>query len=241
MSGHSKWATIRRKKAVIDAKRGKTFTRLIREIIIAARQGGGDTDSNARLRVAIDNAKAANMPADNIERAVKKATGELEGQQIVEVMYEGYGPGGVAIVIEAATDNKNRTVQAIRHSFSKYGGNMGESNSVAWMFEHKGIITIHREGKSEDEMMEIILDVGADDLVTEDEHFEVKTSLEDFEPVRKALIAKQLKIANASLQWVAKTSAPVKGEVAEKLEVLLEAIEECDDIQNVFTNAEFAD
>ena len=241
MSGHSKWATIKRKKAAIDAKRGKTFTRLIKEILIAARQGGGDPEGNARLRVAIDNAKSANMPAENIERAIKKATGELEGQQIIEVMYEGYGPGGVAIVIEAATDNKNRTVQEIRHHFSKIGGNMGESNSVAWMFEHKGIILIKRDGKSEDEMMEVIIEVGADDLITSDDHFEVKTSLEDFEHVRRALINKKMNIENASLQWIAKTSAPVKGEDAEKLEKLLEAIEDCEDVQNVFTNAEFAD
>jgi YebC/PmpR family DNA-binding regulatory protein len=239
MSGHSKWATIKRKKASIDAKRGKTFTRLIKEIMIAARQGGGDTEGNARLRVAIDNAKAANMPADNIERAIKKATGELEGQQIIELMYEGYGPGGVAIVIEVATDNKNRTVQEIRHHFSKIGGNMGESNSVVWMFEHKGIIIVKRDGKNEDEMMEVILEIGADDFVTDEEHFEVKTTLEDFEHVRRALINKKMNIENASLQWIAKISVPVKGEDAETLGELLEAIEDCDDVQNVFTNAEF--
>lgn len=241
MSGHSKWATIRRKKAVIDAKRGKTFTRLIKELMIATRQGGSDPDGNPRLRLAIDNAKAANMPADNIDRAIKKASGELEGQQIIEVMYEGYGPGGAAIVIEAATDNKNRTVQEVRHWFSKIGGNMAESNAVAWMFEHKGIITVKRDGKTEDEIMEILLEAGADDYVTEEEFFEVRTSLEEFEHVRRALIEKKLTVENASLQWVAKTHTHVDKEHIEKFEKLIDALEDIDDVQNVYTNAEFTD
>lgn len=241
MSGHSKWATIRRKKAVLDAKRGKTFTRLIKELMIATRQGGSDTEGNPRLRLAIDNAKAANMPADNIERAIKKAAGELEGQQIIEVMYEGSGPGGAAIVIEAATDNKNRTVQEVRHWFSKIGGNMAESNAVAWMFEHKGIITVKRDGKTEDGMMEILLEAGADDFVTEEEIFEVRTTLEEFEHVRRALTDKNLIVENASLQWVAKTQTQVGKDDIEKFEKLIEALEDCDDVQNVYTNAEFAD
>lgn len=239
MSGHSKWATIKRKKGALDAKRGKIFTRLIREITIAARQAGGDPDGNPRLRLAIDNAKAANMPADNIERAIKKATGELEGSQISELIYEGYGPGGVAILVEVATDNKNRTVAEIRHIFSRGNGNMGETGSVAWMFERKGIITVKRENKSEDEMMEIILDAGADDLSTEEDFFEVTTTLENFEHVRKTLIDKKLIVENASLHWTAKNLTPVKGEDAEKLMKLIEAIEESDDLQNVFTNADF--
>lgn len=241
MSGHSKWATIRRKKGALDAKRGKMFTRLIREITIAARQDGGDPDGNPRLRLAIDNAKAANMPADNIERAIKKATGELEGATISELIYEGYGPGGVALLVEVATDNKNRTVAEMRHHFTKNNGNMGETGSVAWMFERKGIITVKRENKSEDEMMEIILDAGADDLATEEEFFEVTTALESFEPVRKALLDKKLTIDNASLQWVAKNHVPVKGEDAEKVMKLIEGIEESDDVQNVFSNADFVD
>lgn len=241
MSGHSKWATIRRKKAVLDAKRGKIFTRLIRELTIAARQGGGDPEGNPRLRLAIDNAKAANMPADNIERAIKKATGELEGAQYHEVTYEGYGPGGVAILVEAATDNKNRTIAEIRHVFTKNSANLGESGSVAWMFEHKGIITVKRSGKTEDEMMEIVLDTGADDLQTEDEIFEITASLESFETVRKTFIEKKLTVENASLQWVAKNLVPVKGEDSEKLMKLIEAVEECDDVQNVFTNADFVE
>jgi YebC/PmpR family DNA-binding regulatory protein len=241
MSGHSKWATIRRKKGALDAKRGKIFTRLIREITIAARQGGGDPDGNPRLRLAIDNAKAANMPADNIERAVKKATGELEGSQITELTYEGYGPGGVALLVEVATDNKNRTVAEIRHLFGKNGGNMGETGSVAWMFERKGLITVKRENKTEDEMMEIIIDAGADDLTTEEEFFEVTTSIENFEPVRKTLLEKNQTVENASLQWIAKNLVPVKGEEAEKVMKLVEGIEESDDVQNVFTNADFVE
>lgn len=241
MSGHSKWATIKRKKASLDAKRGQKFTRIIKELMIAARQGGGDVDGNARLRLAVDNAKSANMPADNIERAIKKATGALEGQQIQEYIYEGYGPGGIAIVIEAATDNKNRTVAEMRHIFSKYGGSMAESNSVLWMFERKGIITVKRNNISEDEMMEVILDVGADDLLTEEDFFEVKTTLETFEPVRKSLIEKKFEIENASLQWVAKNITAVKGDESEKLQKLIEMFEESDDVQNVYTNADFVE
>ncbi len=241
MSGHSKWATIKRKKAALDAKKGKIFTALIKEITIAARQGGGDPEGNPRLRLAIDNAKSANMPADNIERAIKKATGELEGQTIFEVMYEGYGPGGIAVIVEAATDNKNRTVAEIRHIFSRSGGSLGESNSVGWMFERKGVITLKREGKSEDEMMEIIIDAGVDDLQTEEDFFEVTTTLESFEPVRRYLIERKLKIENASLQWVAKNQSPVKGEDAEKMMKLIEALEDCEDVQNVFSNADFVE
>ncbi|MEG8947998.1 YebC/PmpR family DNA-binding transcriptional regulator [Rosettibacter firmus] len=241
MSGHSKWATIKRKKAALDAKKGKLFTKLIKEITIAARHGGGDPEGNPRLRLAIDNAKAANMPAENIERAIKKATGELEGATYHEVIYEGYGPGGVALMVEAATDNKNRTVAEIRHIFSRNGGSLGETNSVAWMFERKGIITVKREGKSEDEMLEIILDAGADDLQTEEDFFEVTTSLESFEKVRKTLAEKKLNIENASLQWVAKNLVSVNGEDAEKLMKLIESLEDCDDVQNVFSNADFVD
>lgn len=238
MSGHSKWATIRRKKGALDAKRGKLFTKLIKEITIAARDGGGDATGNPRLRLAIDNAKAANMPQDNIERAIKKATGELEGVHYSEITYEGYAPAGVAVLVEVATDNKNRTVAEVRHLFSKAGGSMGEAGSVAWMFDRKGIITLPRQGKSEDDMMEIILDAGADDLSTEEDIFEVQTAIESFEPVRKALIQKGLKIENASLQWVAKNNVSVTGEDAEKVMKLIENLEDNDDVQNVFSNAD---
>ncbi len=238
MSGHSKWATIRRKKGALDAKRGKLFTKLIKEITIAARDGGGDPNGNPRLRLAVDNAKSANMPADNIDRAIKKATGELEGHHYEEVTYEGYGAAGVAVLVEVVTDNKKRTVAEVRHLFSKGGGNMGEAGSVAWMFERKGIITLPRQGKSEDDMMEIVLDAGADDLQTEEDIFVVQTSLESFEPVRRSLLDKKLTVENASLQWVAKNNISVAGEEAEKIVKLIELLEDNDDVQNVFTNAD---
>lgn len=238
MSGHSKWATIKRKKAAIDAKRGKIFTKLIKEITIAARHGGGDPNGNPRLRLAVDNAKAQNMPQDNIDRAIKKATGELEGVTYHELTYEGYGPAGVAVLVEVATDNKNRTVAEVRHLFSKNGGSLGESGSVAWMFDRKGIITLPAQGKTEDDIMNIILDAGADDLQTEEDFFEVSSSIESFESVRKALSEKNLEIENASLQWVAKNLVEVKGEDAEKVMKLIESLEDCDDVQNVFSNAD---
>jgi YebC/PmpR family DNA-binding regulatory protein len=239
MSGHSKWATIRRKKGALDAKRGKLFTKLIKELTIAAREGGGDPAGNPRLRLAVDNAKAANMPADNIERAIKKATGELEGTTISELTYEGYGPGGIALLVEVATDNKNRTVAEVRHLFSRHGGNMGESGSVAWMFEKKGVISLPKQNKSEDEVMEIVLNVGAEDLHTEDEFFEIQTDVESFESVRKALLDNNLSLDNASLQWIAKNTINIAGENAEKMMKLIEALEDCDDVQNVFSNADF--
>ncbi len=239
MSGHSKWATIRRKKAVVDAKRGKMFTKLIKEITIAAREGGGDPDANPRLRLAVDNAKAANMPADNIDRAIKKATGELEGVIFHELTYEGYGPGGIAILVEVATDNKNRTVAEVRHLFSKNGGSMGESGSVAWMFEHKGIISLPQQGKTEEDILGIVLDEGAEDLSTQDEYFEVQAPVESFEPVRKALLNNNLQIENASLQWIAKNNISVTGEDSEKIMKLIEGLEDIDDVQNVYSNADF--
>ncbi len=241
MSGHSKWSTIKRKKAAIDAKRGKLFTKLIKEITIAARQGGGDPSANPRLRLAVDNAKAANMPMDNIERAIKKATGELEGVVYTELTYEGYGPGGVAILVEAATDNKNRTVAEVRHLFNKHGGSLGESGSVAWMFDKKGIITLPTQGKTEDDIMEIVLDAGAEDISEEEGYFEVTTEVENFEPVRRALVDAGLEIENASLQWIAKNTVEVAGETAEKVMKLIDALEDNDDVQNVYSNANFTD
>ena len=238
MSGHSKWATIKRKKGALDAKRGKMFTKLIKELTIAAREGGGDPTANPRLRLAVDNAKAANMPQDNIERAIKKATGELEGVTYHELTYEGYGPAGVAILVEVATDNKNRIVAEVRHIFSKYGGSMGENGSVAWMFDRKGVISLPKQEKTEDDIMEIILDAGAEDLQAEDEFFEIYTPLESFEPVRKSLVDKDLSIENASLQWIAKNTVPVAGEDAEKVMKLIEALEDNDDVQNVYSNAD---
>lgn len=239
MSGHSKWSTIKRKKGAADAKRGKMFTKLIKEITIAAREGGGDPGANPRLRLAVDNAKAANMPADNIERAIKKATGELEGVIFHELTYEGYGPSGVAVMVEVATDNKNRTVAAVRHLFSKYNGSLGENGSVAWMFNRKGVITLPTQDKTEDDIMDIVLEAGAEDLQKEDEFFEVQTDLESFDPVRKALLAKEMQVENASLQWIAKNVVKVNGEDAEKVIKLIDALEESDDVQNVYSNADF--
>jgi YebC/PmpR family DNA-binding regulatory protein len=239
MSGHSKWSTIKRKKGAADAKRGKIFTKLIKEITISAREGGGDPGANPRLRLAIDNAKAANMPADNIERAIKKATGELEGVTYHELMYEGYGPGGVAMLIEVATDNKNRSVAEVRHLLSKYNGSMGENGSVAWMFNRKGIITLPIQNKSEDEIMDIVLEAGAEDLHTEEDFFEVQTDLESFELVRKALVAANMQIENASLQWIAKITVNISGEDAEKVMKIIEVMEDSEDVQNVYSNADF--
>lgn len=239
MSGHSKWSTIKRKKGAADAKRGKLFTKAIKEITIAAREGGGDPSANPRLRLAVDNAKAINMPADNIERAIKKATGELEGVTYHELTYEGYATGGIALLVEVATDNKNRTVAEVRHLFSKHNGSMGESGSVAWMFEKKGIISLPKQDKSEDEVFEIVLNAGAEDLQSEEEFFEIQTNVESFEPVRKGLQQNNLNIENASLQWVAKNTLGIKGEDAEQLMRLIEALEDCDDVQNVYTNADF--
>ena len=240
MSGHSKWATIKRKKAVLDSKRGKIFTKLIKEITIAAR-AGGDINGNPRLRLAVDNAKAQNMPMDNIERAIKKATGELEGVIYHELTYEGYGPAGVAVVVEVATDNKNRTVAEVRHLFSKNGGSMGETGSVAWMFDRKGVITLPVEGKKEDDVMEIVLDAGADDLTTEEDYFEVTTTIESFETVRRTLVDKNFTVENASLQWIAKNLIEVKGEDAEKVVKMIESLEDLDDVQNVYSNADIVE
>lgn len=239
MSGHSKWSTIKRKKGAADAKRGKIFTKLIKEITIAAREGGGDLAANPRLRLAVDNAKAANMPADNIERAIKKATGELEGVTYLELTYEGYASGGIAIIIEVATDNKNRTVADVRHIFSKHGGSMGETGSVAWMFDRKGIISLPSIDSTEEEIMDIALEAGAEDLQTEEGYFEIQTDIESFETVRNALIAADLKIENASLQWIAKNTVSVSGDEAEKVIKLIEAMEDNDDVQNVYSNADF--
>lgn len=241
MSGHSKWATTKRKKAAIDSKRGKIFTKIIKEITISAREGGGDPNGNPRLRLAVDNAKAANMPADNIERAIKKATGELEGVTYHELTYEGYGPNGVAMLVEVATDNKNRTVAEVRHLFSKYGGSMAESGAVAWMFDKKGVIILPKQGKAEDEVMEIVIDAGADDLQTEEEYFEVQTDIQNFETVRKTLVEKNFDIENASLQWIAKNTIKVTGEDVEKVVKLIDMLEDNDDVQNVFSNADFED
>ena len=236
MSGHSKWATIKRKKAATDSARGKVFTRLIKEISIAARDGGGDVDGNPRLRLSIQSAKAANMPADNIKRAIQKGTGELPGVSYEEITYEGYGPGGIAILINVVTDNKNRTVSEMRHLLSRNNGKFAEIGSVAWMFEKKGILNVVKENNSEDDVMSIVLDAGADDLRTEDTYFEVTTAPEAFYAVKKALEEKGLKIETAELQMVPKDTIKLEGKEAEQCLALMEALEEYDDTQDIFSN-----
>lgn len=239
MSGHSKWATIKRKKAATDAARGKVFTKVIKEITIAARDGGGDTDANPRLRLAVQTAKGNNMPQENITRAIKKGTGELEGVKYEEITYEGYAPHGIAMIIASVTDNKNRTVAELRHTISKYNGNLGESGSVGWMFDRKGIISVEKKNIDEDEMMEVILEAGADDLVTEESYFEITTSIENLEKVRKAIEEKSYTINEASLQYIAKDLLPIEKKHADEVIRCIEAVEENDDVQNVYTNADF--
>jgi len=240
MSGHSKWATIKRKKGATDAARGRLFTRLIKEITIAARDGGGNAEGNPRLRLAIQTAKDNNMPADNIKRAVQRGTGELPGVTYEEVTYEGYGPGGVAIILEAVTDNANRTVSEIRHVFSRNNGNMGQSGSVAWIFQRKGLILVPTNGQkkplTEDDLMAIVLEAGADDLVVESDAFTVTTSPQAFDAVKKALEDAGIVLESASLQMVPQNTVKVTGREAEQLLKLMEAIEEHDDVQNVYAN-----
>ncbi len=235
MSGHSKWATIKHKKAALDAKRGKTFTRLIKEITIAAR-AGGDPDGNPRLRTAILAAKAVSMPSDNIKKAVMRGTGELEGGQIEEVMFEGYGPGGAAVLVNVATDNRNRTVSEIRHVFSKNGGNMGEQGSVSWMFERKSQIFVPGDKANEDQLMGIVLDAGADDLRSDGERWEVISAPEAHESVLKALEANHLPQEDASIAFVPKNLIKLEGKNASGMLKLSEALEEHDDVQNVYSN-----
>lgn len=239
MSGHSKWATIKRKKAATDSARGKVFTKIIKEITISARDGGGDPAGNPRLRLAIASAKASNMPQDNITRAIKKGTGELEGVHYEEITYEAYAPHGVAVMIECVTDNRNRTVAELRHMIAKHNGNLGDAGSVAWMFERKGVVTLAKENHTEDEVMEVILDAGADDLKTEDEFFEVISSIENFEIVRKTLEDKKFKIESAGLQQLAKQLIALDEKGAGDVMRFLEVVEEHDDVQNIFSNADF--
>ena len=241
MSGHSKWATIKRKKAATDSARGKVFTKIIKEITIASRDGGGDPDANPRLRLAIQTAKGNNMPQDNITRAIKKGTGELEGVRYEEITYEAYAPGGIAVIIESVTDNKNRTVAELRHLISKKNGNLAESGSVSWMFERKGVVNVEKDSIKEDDLMEVILDAGADDLKPEGDYYEVIAAVENFEKVRKAIEDKSYKIESASLQYIAKDLIAVDSKNTDEVIRFIEAVEENDDVQNVYTNADFPD
>jgi YebC/PmpR family DNA-binding regulatory protein len=239
MSGHSKWSTIKHKKAALDAKRGKVFTRLIKELTIAARIGGGDINGNARLRTAVADAKAANMPADNIKRAIQKGTGELPGVSYEEIAYEGYGPGGVAILVEVLTDNKMRTTPEIRHLFSKHGGNLGELNSVSWMFEKKGQVLVPVSAVSEDRLMEIALDAGADDLQEDEGDFVVRTSPSTFAAVREALEKAGVPPSQASVVMEPQNVVHLEGKKAQQCVKLLEVLEDHDDVQHVYANLEF--
>jgi YebC/PmpR family DNA-binding regulatory protein len=236
MAGHSKWSQIKRKKAVLDAKRGAKFTKLIREITVAARAGGGDPEGNARLRLAIETAKGQNMPQDNIERAIKKGTGELEGVNYEEVTYEGYGPGGVAIMIEVATDNLNRTVAEVRHAFSKHGGNLGAPNSVAWMFDRRGQLFLDTAMCDEDTALEAALEAGAEDMTTEGDQYVVTTDPSSLHNVRDALVAAGLTPDEAELGMIAKSTVQVSGKDAERLLKLMSVLDDNDDVSKVFSN-----
>lgn len=237
MSGHSKWATIKHKKAALDAKRGKAFTRLIKEIMIAAR-GGGDPDANPRLRTAIVAAKAVSMPADNIKRAVMRGTGEIEGGQIDEILFEGYGPGGAAVLVNVATDNRNRTVSEIRHVFSKNGGNLGEQGSVSWMFERKSQIIVDAEKASEDQLMGIVLDAGADDLRDQGGAWEILSAPEAHDAVLQSLEKAGISTESAEIAMVPKNTIKLEGKNAQAMLKLYDALEEHDDVQNVYGNYE---
>src|SRR6187399_1095807 len=237
MSGHSKWHTIKHKKGATDAKRGKIFTKLIKEITVAARTGGsGDIDSNARLRKAVTDAKAQNMPNDTIDRAIKRGTGELEGASYDEVTYEGYGPNGVAVMVEAMTDNRNRTVAEIRHIFSKNGGNMGESGSVGWMFDKKGYFVVDKAAKSEDELFEIAIDAGADDMQDEGDVFEIFSAPENFDAVNEALKTAGIEPQAAEVSMVPQNYIKLEGGDAKTMMKLYDALEDNDDVQKVYAN-----
>lgn len=242
MSGHSKWSTIKRKKGAIDAKRGKSFTKIIKEITLAARLGGGDVEGNSRLRAAVILAKEENMPKDNIDRAIKKGTGELEGGAAYEeTTYEGYGPGGVAVLVEVMTDNKNRTVAEIRHIFSKHGGNLGENGCVSWMFEKKGSLVIDKKNIDEDSLMELALEAGAEDVRVEEDEYQVITSIDSFESVKKAIDGRKIKSLEAKITMLAQNTVKLDEKKAEQMLKLMEKMEDNDDVQNVYANFDIAD
>ncbi|GLI34330.1 YebC/PmpR family DNA-binding transcriptional regulator [Desulforhabdus amnigena] len=242
MSGHSKWSTIRHKKGAADAKRGKIFTKLIKEIMVAARMGGADPGANPRLRAAVLAAKAENMPKENIERAIKKGSGEMEGVNYEEINYEGYGPAGVAILLEILTDNRNRAASEVRHIFSRNGGNMGEAGCVAWMFDKKGTIVFNKENVSEEELMEVALEAGAEDVRDAESQFEVVTSLEDFNAVKEAFDEKGMTYELAEITMVPQTTVPISDEkTAMQILKLMDALEDNDDVQHAYANFDIPD
>ncbi|HVT48158.1 MAG TPA: YebC/PmpR family DNA-binding transcriptional regulator [Vicinamibacterales bacterium] len=236
MSGHSKWHTIKHKKGAADAKRGKVFTRIIKELTVAARNGGGDPDSNPRLRTVIADAKQVNMPADNIKRAIRRGTGEEEGVTYDEVTYEGYGPGGAAVIVETLTDNRNRTVSEIRHAFSKYGGNLGEANSVAWMFDKKGVIAIAKDKVAEDTLMNAVLDAGADDMRDDGDNWEVVSAPDAHNAVLEAVKALGVEPESASIAMVPQNYIKLEGRAAQQMLKLMDVLEDHDDTKNVWSN-----
>ncbi|MBK8150781.1 MAG: YebC/PmpR family DNA-binding transcriptional regulator [Acidobacteria bacterium] len=242
MSGHSKWHTIKHKKGALDAKRGKIFTKLIKEITVAARTGGsGDPDSNARLRKAVNDAKGQNMPNETIDRAIKRGTGELEGVSYDEITYEGYGVGGVAMLVETMTDNRNRTVAEIRHLFSKNGGNLGEAGSVAWMFDKKGLIIVDKDSRSEDELFELVIEAGADDLQDEGDVFEIYTAPENFHAVDQAIRAAGIEPQVSELSMIPQNYIKLEGADAKQMLKLYDAIDDNDDVQKVYANFDIDD
>jgi len=241
MSGHSKWASIKHRKAAVDAKRGRLFTKLIKEITVIARQGGGDPDANPRLRTAIANAKSQNMPYENIERAILRGTGQLPGVSYEEVSYEGYGPKGVAIIVDVVTDNRNRATSDLRNIFSKNGGNLGERGCVSWMFDKKGLIVIDRDKANEDELIMIALDAGAEDVQSKDDSFEIVTSPQDFESVKNAIHEAEIEITLAEVSMIPQTTVRLDGKEALQLMKLMGSLEEHDDVQNVYANFDIPD
>lgn len=236
MSGHNKWASIKHKKAATDSKRGKVFTKIIREIVVSAKESGGNPENNARLRKAISDAREANMPQDNIKKAIQRGTGEIPGVMYEEITYEGYGPGGVALIVETTTDNKNRTSAEIRKIFSKHSGNLGESGCVGWMFSRKGYISIDKSSSDEDTIMTLALENGADDFSVEDEIYEIYTKPEQTEAVKNALAAKNIPISNSEVSMIPQTYVKLTGEDAEHMIKLMDELEEYDDVKNVFAN-----
>jgi YebC/PmpR family DNA-binding regulatory protein len=236
MSGHSKWSTIKRKKGVADAKRGKIFTQLIREISMAAKLGGGDPDANPRLRFAIDKARGQNMPKDNVERAIKRGTGELEGESYEEIRYEGYGPGGAALIVETLTDNRNRTVGEVRHVFTKYGGNLGSTGCVAYLFDKKGVLVFDADGIDGDALIEAAIEANALDVLEEGDTLEVHAEPDDFEAIRDTLAARSFTPASAEVGMVPQTTVKLEGREAESMLKLMEALDELDDVKEVFAN-----
>lgn len=243
MAGHSKWAQIKHKKAATDAKRGKLFTKIVKEITVAARLGGGDPEGNPRLRAAIEKAKEVNMPSENIKRAIMKGTGELPGTSYEEVIYEGYGPGGVAVLIETLTDNKNRTVSEIRHVMSKNGGSLGEAGCVSWMFTKRGYILVEKSKIDEDTLMSIVLDAGAEDMKNDpkEDNYEIITAPENFNNVKQALQQNNIPVALAEITMLPKSYIPLDGSSAEQMVRLIEALEDLDDVQNVYANFDISE